>query len=154
MSDQTPPDPSGTPGQDPQQPGWQAPPPPPQYAQPQYAHPQYGTPGYYAPQPPPTPGKATTALVMGIAGLLCCPLVLSIPAWIIGHGAVKEIDASNGTLGGRSTANAGYILGIIGTVLGVLSVGALVMLFSFGSFDCQSTDNSTDGNTDFSFHCG
>ncbi|MFL6061126.1 MAG: DUF4190 domain-containing protein [Marmoricola sp.] len=139
----------------PDQPGWQPPPPPPAppYGQPAYQQPQYGQPGYYAPPPAPTPGKATAALVMGIVGMLCCPLVFSVPAWIVGHGAVKEIDASNGALGGRSTANAGYITGIIGTVLGVVYIVAFALLASLGSIDCHSTDNSTNGNTDFSFHC-
>ena len=47
-------------------------------------------------------------------------------ALVIGRGAVKEIDASGGSLGGRGMAQAGYILGIIGTViLALLAVGAV-----------------------------
>src|SRR5690349_4459293 len=100
MSEQPPS--SGEPDQPAQPPAWQPPPPPqygqPPYQQPQYQQPQYGQPGYYPPPAPPTPGKATAALIMGIAGLLVCPLVLSIPAWIVGRSAVKEIDASQGSL--------------------------------------------------------
>jgi hypothetical protein len=151
MSEQPPS--GGEPGQPEQPPAWQ-PPPPPQYGQPQYQQqPQYGQPGYYPPPAPPTPGKATAALVMGIAGILCCPLVLSIPAWIVGRSAAKEIDASNGALGGRSTANAGMITGIIGTVLGVVYIAAFALLVAVGNIDCHGTDSSTDTNTDFSFHC-
>jgi hypothetical protein len=50
-------------------------------------------------------------------------------ALVIGRNAMKEIDASQGTLGGRGMAQAGFILGIIGTViLGLLVVGLLVLI--------------------------
>src|SRR5689334_11609335 len=93
---------------DPQQPPYgqvPPPPPPPPYQQPGYSQPGYPQPGYGAPgygQPvyyePPAHGSATTALVLGILGLVFCPLVLSIPAWIIGRKAMREIDASGGQL--------------------------------------------------------
>ena len=35
----------------------------------------------------------------------------------MGKRTVDEIDASNGQLGGRGSAQAGYILGLIGTIL-------------------------------------
>ncbi len=116
MSDQQPPeDPYGAP----------PPPPPPGYGQPgQYAYPQ-------PPMEPPATSKSTTALVLGITGLVVCPGVLSVPAWIVGKQAVREIDASQGRLGGRSQAQAGYILGIIGTCLAALGILALVGLLLF-----------------------
>jgi hypothetical protein len=93
-------------------------------------------PGYYA--PPAAPGqyttdhpKATMALVLGILGLVLCG-VLAPFAWVIGKNAVADIDASNGRLGGRGSANAGYILGIIGTILLGLSVLALLGLGVLG----------------------
>ena len=47
---------------------------------------------------------------------------------MIGRGAVKEIDASGGQLG-RGMAQAGFILGIIGTVILALSLlGAVVLI--------------------------
>ncbi len=46
-------------------------------------------------------------------------------AWIIGAKAVKEIDANPGRYGGRSEANAGKIMGIVGTCLLVLALLAL-----------------------------
>lgn len=124
MSDQQPPsDPYGTP---------QQPPPPPGYGQ----QPPYQQPGQYSypqvPMEPPASSKSTTALVLGITGLVICPGILSIPAWIVGRQAVQEIDASQGRIGGRSQAQAGYILGIIGTCLAALGIIAFVaiMLFS------------------------
>ncbi len=120
-----PPRPSG------EQPGYweqqQSPPGPgqPQYGQPQYGQPPYGQPPYgqppvgYAPDHP----KATTALVLGILGIVICGIIAPF-AWRIGKQTLVEIDGSNGQLGGRGSAQAGYVLGIIGTVL--LGLGLLV----------------------------
>jgi hypothetical protein len=52
--------------------------------------------------------------------------VLAPFAWRIGKRTVDEIDASNGQLGGRGSAQAGYIMGIIGTILLGLAVIFLV----------------------------
>jgi hypothetical protein len=71
--------------------------------------------------------KGTTALVLGILGVVCCSFAAPF-AWMTGKKAVTEIDASGGRLGGRGKAQAGYILGIIGTVLLVL--GLLFFIFA------------------------
>ncbi len=112
------------------------------YARGDYGQPTFGQPGYpgpYAPAPfaqvPPKHPQATTALVLGIislAGAMMCvlPILLAPFAWFTGSKAVKEIDASRGTLSGRDTAMVGKVLGIVGTVLlalGVLVLGALVV---------------------------
>lgn len=83
----------------------------------------------YAPGPARHP-QATTALVLGILGLALCGLLAPF-AWYIGGSAVKEIDASPYAYSGRSEANAGRIMGIVGTVLiavGVVAVIGLVVL--------------------------
>ncbi|MCB0924143.1 MAG: DUF4190 domain-containing protein [Mycobacterium sp.] len=101
------------------------PPPPPQYgAQPWY--PGYPAPGY--PQPPAHP-QATTALVLGILGLVCCGLAAPF-ALFIGRKSMQEIDASGGQYAGRGQAQAGFILGIVGTALWVLA--AILWLVGFG----------------------
>lgn len=119
-------------------------PPEPDHQQPgaaqQGAQPAYGTgayaqhPGY---SPPPEHPRATTVLVLGILGLVLCG-VLAPFAWVMGKSTLAEIDASGGRWGGRSSANTGYILGIVGSVmLGLailLVVGyLLLMLVMFGS---------------------
>jgi hypothetical protein len=99
----------------------------------------YGQAGYgYPPaqQPPmqyaPDHPKATTVLVLGVLGLVVCGLVAPF-AWVMGKQTVNEIDASQGRLGGRGAANAGYILGIIGTVfLGFALLTVVAMLGLFG----------------------
>ena len=54
--------------------------------------------------------------MLGIIGIVILPL-LSPFAWAIGGKAVREIDASQGALGGRQSAQIGYVLGIVGTVI-------------------------------------
>jgi hypothetical protein len=97
-----------------QQPGYQPPPAPPGYP---------GYPGYpsgnqgYVPNHP----QATTALVLGILGVALCGL-LAPAAFVLGRRAIREIDASGGALGGRGSAQAGWILGLVGTIVVVASV--------------------------------
>lgn len=88
------------------------PPPPPQYGAPQ---PPMGG----APQNHP---RGTLILILGILSIPCCGLFTGIPAIIMGRSALAEIDASPTTYANRGTINAGYICGIIGTVLSVLGL--------------------------------
>ena len=94
------------------------PPPPGSQYPPGYA------PGYpVAPKHP----QATTALVLGILGLVLCGLIGPF-AWVIGSKAVKEIDANPTAFSGRSEANAGKIMGIVGTVLLGLMIAFIGLL--------------------------
>jgi hypothetical protein len=94
--------------------------------------PGYGAPGYGAyPPPPPNHPQATTALVLGILGIVVCGLCGPF-AWSIGGRAVREIDASRGGWGGRTEANVGRILGMVSTALLVISVLLLFALVVFG----------------------
>ena len=110
-----------------------------QYQQPPsgpYGQQAYGQQYGYTYQVPNHP-QATTALVLGLIGLiggcLCgLPLLASPFAWAVGARAKREIEASHGQLGGAGNAQAGYITGIIGTVLLVLAVIALLLLLVIG----------------------
>lgn len=133
---QAPASPYGQPGQA-GQPGQSG-----QPAQPAYG--QYGQPGYGTPPPPAPYGQsaygngsvqdsgATTSMVLGIIGLasvaFCAGvlLILSPVALFMGRAARNRIDASNGALRGRAEAQAGFVTGIIGTVL--LAIGILVAI--------------------------
>ena len=136
--------------------------PPNPYQQPnEYAAPQspYGSPyqpayagGMLGDHP-----SATTALVLGIislVGILVCAgitLVLSPFAWVVGAKAVREIDASPGRYAGRDRAQAGKIMGIIGTVLLALGVVLIVGLIALASV---STSDSTPVTPQPSFQNG
>lgn len=100
-----------------QPPNYGAPPPPPP---PPGGFPPSGYPPGGGPKPSKTNSKAIWSLVLGIAGLLCCGFFTGIPALVLGNTAKKEIDAGNGT--GRGLAQAGFILGIVSIVLGVLGL--------------------------------
>jgi len=83
------------------------------------------------PSVPPNHPQSITALVLGILGLVLCGAIAPF-AWSIGSEAVREIDASGGAWGGRSEANAGRIMGIVGTALlalGLLAVVAFLVIF-------------------------
>ncbi len=101
----------------------------------------YGTPGGYAALPA-TDTQATASLVIGIVGLvtgsLCCiTLVLSPVAIYLGYSAKKRIAESHGRLKGEGMATAGLVLGIIGTVLGILVIVLIAVSgsSSTGRFD-------------------
>lgn len=98
-------------------------------------HPNWGSaypspgampPPQYAMAPPKHP-QATTAMVLGILGLVLCGILAPF-AWNIGARAVREIDANPYGYSGRSEANAGKIMGIIGTVLIGISLAFVVLI--------------------------
>ena len=71
---------------------------------------------------PTSSGKATAALVLGILGLVFCPLICSVLALVFGFQARNEIDGSGGRISGRGNATAGIVLGWIGVVISALFV--------------------------------
>lgn len=115
-------------GEDPQQPGlnppgFPPPPPPP----PPGVPPQYG-----APVPGPIPGnsKATTSLVTGIMGILCCGL-LGIVAVITGKQATAEAAVAGYPEPGN--AKAGVILGWIAIALMCVGFVFFLLMFALGA---------------------
>jgi hypothetical protein len=121
------------------------------FQQPGYPPPAYGQPGYpaygYAAQAPNHP-QSTTALVLGLVGLIggfvtCGAVFLVSPfAWVIGAKAKREVAASNGQLGGGG-ANAGFVLGIIGTVLLVVAVLLWALVIGLSVADSTTGTSTT-----------
>lgn len=116
--------------------------PQPPYGQP-YGSPQppypppYGWPQAYHRPPPPQHREATKALVLGlisVVGAVMCylPILVSPVAWIVGSRVVREIDQAGGNLAGRGEAQAGRILGIIGTVLLAIALAVILLLVVLG----------------------
>jgi hypothetical protein len=89
-------------------------------------------PGLYGP-PPPSSGKATAALVLGIAAFVVCPLVCAVLAIVFANQAYSEIDASGGRVGGRGLAQAGLILGWVNIALCVLALLFFIAVIAIGS---------------------
>ncbi len=116
-----PPGPGGPPG------GFGGPPPGQQFG---------GAPGGYA--APKNDTNAIIALVLGILSILCCcvwgifSVGFGIGAVFLGKKSKEDIAASNGALQGEGMAQAGFICGIIGLVLGVLSMFYFVISLAVG----------------------
>ena len=93
--------------------------------------------GYGYQPAPPTDGLGIAALIVGIASLVfACAygvtLLGSPAALIMGKISMNRIDRSGGTLSGRGLALAGFVLGIVGTVLLVLFIALIVTIVVIG----------------------
>ena len=81
------------------------------------------------------PHRATTVLVLGILGLVCCG-VCGIIAWIFGNEDIRKMNNGQMDMSGYDTTRIGRLLGIIATVLWIVGVaiyamaGGLAALFS------------------------
>lgn len=130
------------PGQQQPYPGQQpygAQPPGPGQPYPGAGQPQWGA-------PPPKHPKATLVLILGILGLIVCG-VLAPFAWVMGNRAVAEIDANPGVYDGRGEAQAGRILGIIGTVLlilGIVVFAFFIVLIMIGIASSETTSDYSE----------
>jgi len=84
------------------------------------------------PPPPPAPmptgggggqqdnGSGTIALVTGILSFFVCPIILSIVAIVFGRKGMAAAAAGTADNGGQ--AKAGYIMGIISLILGIIVI--------------------------------
>ncbi|MEZ5330512.1 MAG: DUF4190 domain-containing protein [Thermoanaerobaculia bacterium] len=96
------------------------------------------------PAPPAPPsggssGRATTSLILGILGVVCCGLLAPV-AWYLGSQELQAIAAGQSPAAGEGVAKAGKILGIIGSVLLILSL--VWIFFAGGMAVLQSFSNS------------
>ena len=95
---------------------------------------QQQTPQWTGYQPaPPTPGNAIASLILGIIGIVLCPIVTSVVGLILGYGAKKEIDNSDGRLGGRGVAMGGIITSWIGLAIYIPIIALIVIGVAVGS---------------------
>lgn len=96
----------------------------------------YVPPPSYPPPPPQrtgrTEGRAIWSLLTAIVGLALGlvtgfpGLVLGPIAYFLGKSATSRIDSSKGELGGRGTAVAGWVMGVV-----AMAIGAVVALVWF-----------------------
>jgi hypothetical protein len=74
------------------------------------------------------PHRGTMILVFGILGLIVC-FPFGIVAWVMGNTDLKAMDAGTMDPEGRGTTQAGKIIGIVTTILTVLSI--IIGIFFF-----------------------
>ena len=95
------------------------------------------------PPPPPPAGpqasnRPTTALILGIVGLICCPICGPF-AWYMGAQEGKAIRQGQSPVAGQGLATAGMVLGILGTVelaiflCWILFLGGMTMISAFSA---------------------
>ena len=97
-----------------------------------------------------TNGVAVASLVTGIMsvtlGWCCVIFALAGPiAVVLGKQGQRRADESGGQVGGRAMATAGFVLGIIGTVVLVLGVGWIIYLVASGRGFTPQFNPSTNG---------
>jgi len=80
----------------------------------------------------PEESQATTILVLGILSFVCSCFPLGIAAWVLGNGELQAIDAGMRNPANRGTANAGRIIGIVATVLGLIGFVLVIFVLFFG----------------------
>ncbi|GJM39182.1 MAG: hypothetical protein DHS20C19_25490 [Acidimicrobiales bacterium] len=91
--------------------------------------------------PPPPPllapradnGAAIASLVISIAGFFFTCMVLCPVGMILGRNEVQRIDRGEGDPAARGLAQAGYIIGAIGTALLALGIVFLAMIFALAA---------------------
>jgi len=67
------------------------------------------------------PHRATTVLVLGILGIVCCG-ICAVIAWVFGNDDLRKMQEGRMDMSGYDTTKIGRILGIIGTVLWILGI--------------------------------
>lgn len=104
-------------------------------------------PGQYdfTPTPPAHPSSTSSMALglIGLIGILLCggiTLMLSPFAWALGSRALREIDADPMSYSGREQAQAGRVMGIIGTALLVLAIVVLVVFVVFFAWAVTTND--------------
>ena len=75
------------------------------------------------------PHRGTMILVFGILGFIVC-FPFGIVAWVMGNTDLKAMDAGTMDPEGRGTTQAGKIIGIIATILTVLSIIIGILFFA------------------------
>jgi len=78
------------------------------------------------------PHRGVLILVLGILSFVFCGIFTAIPAWVMGNGDLKQMDAGAMDPSGRGMTQAGRILGMIICILSILGAVAFVALFALG----------------------
>jgi len=80
------------------------------------------------------PHRGGLILTLGILGFVLCGVFTSIPAWIMGSGDLKAMDAGQMDASGRALTQAGKICGMIATILNLIGIAFFVIMMAVGAF--------------------
>jgi len=80
----------------------------------------------------PESSNAITALVVSLGGFILCGVLFPI-GWWLGSQEVKAIDAGRRDPSNRGTARAAELIGMIMTIIAVLSIIGVVLLITIGT---------------------
>ncbi|CAN5539334.1 hypothetical protein BH11ARM1_BH11ARM1_11180 [soil metagenome] len=96
-----------------------------------------------------TSSRGVLSLVLGILSFLGFSILTGIPAWIIAHGYIKEVEAGRTDPAELGMAKGGKILGMVSVALGVIGLIIALPLYSllltasvprtFGGADIEAT---------------
>ena len=70
--------------------------------------------------------RGAIILTLGILGIVLC-FICGIIAWVMGKNDLRQMDAGAMDPAGRDLTNAGRICGIIGFIMGCISVGGAII---------------------------
>lgn len=93
-----------------------------------------GAPGLGSPSAGGATAKAIVILVLGIFGIVCCPVTAPI-AWVLGRSELAAVRRGAAPAANEALAQIGMVLGILGTVLFVFF---LLWIFAFGGLAALS----------------
>ena len=72
-------------------------------------------------------GRGAIILILGILSIVMFGPLTGIPAWVMGHGDLKEIQAGRIPQSEHGLTTGGMVLGIIGTCLGGLIILGIIL---------------------------
>lgn len=109
--------------------------------------------GYGWPGAPLPNGKSVAAMVIGIISLVVVSScwgsfigIITSPV-ALGLGLSARRAADRGELGGRGQAVAGFVMGIVGTVLSAIIVTVIVLMFTVFQDDLEESDTEYGGGS-------
>jgi hypothetical protein len=75
------------------------------------------------------PHRGGLLLALGILSYVLCGIFTAIPAWIMGHSDLKEMEAGLMDPSGRGLTQAGKILGMIHCILWMVAMAIGIVFF-------------------------
>ncbi len=82
----------------------------------------------------PKTDKSVQILVLGILGFACC-FPFGIAAWVMGHSALKDIEAGLVDPNSKGLVQAGYYIGMASVILSVFCMGGQLLLTALSAIN-------------------